>query len=157
MKAIIIDEGPAFDNLKLVNRPMPEPGRSEVVLKLRAASLNYRDLDMVMGTYPSKFPLPLVPLSDGVGEVVAVGDGVTRVKKGDRVVAEPSGRDGSPAGSRIVRNSRRAKPSLFREPAGLRFSRCSSRSCSEPGSIITSSSDAKLERARALGATATIN
>ena len=47
MKAIIIDGGVAFDNLRLVDRPMPEPARSEVVLKLRAASLNYRDLDMV--------------------------------------------------------------------------------------------------------------
>ena len=85
MQAIIIDEGPPFQNLRLVDRPTPTPARGEVVLKLKAASLNYRDLEMVSGTYSSRFPLPLVPLSDGVGEVVAVGDGVTRVRTGDRV------------------------------------------------------------------------
>jgi NADPH:quinone reductase-like Zn-dependent oxidoreductase len=57
-----------------------------VVIRTRAVSLNYRDTDMVVGTYPFKFPLPLVPTSDGVGEVVAVGEGVTRAKVGDRVL-----------------------------------------------------------------------
>jgi NADPH:quinone reductase-like Zn-dependent oxidoreductase len=52
---------------------------------MRAASLNYRDLLTVKGAYNSKQRLPLIPLSDGVGEVVAVGEGVTRVKIGDRV------------------------------------------------------------------------
>jgi NADPH:quinone reductase-like Zn-dependent oxidoreductase len=85
MQAIIIDEGPPFQNLRIVDRPTPTPARGEVVMKLKAASLNFRDLEMVNGTYSSRFPLPLVPLSDGVGEVVAVGDGVTRVRKGDRV------------------------------------------------------------------------
>jgi len=85
VQAIIIDEGPPFQNLRLVERPIPVPARGEVVLKLRAASLNYRDLEMVSRTYSSRFPVPLVPLSDGVGEVVAVGDGVTRARLGDRV------------------------------------------------------------------------
>ena len=56
------------------------------MIRTSAVSLNYRDTDMVAGTYPFKFPLPLVPTSDGVGEVVAVGDGVTRAKVGDRVL-----------------------------------------------------------------------
>jgi NADPH:quinone reductase-like Zn-dependent oxidoreductase len=56
-----------------------------VLIKLRAASLNYRDLMVVKGLYNPKLPLPLIPFSDGVGEVVAVGEGVTRVKTGDRV------------------------------------------------------------------------
>ena len=53
---------------------------------MSAVSLNYRDTDMVAGTYPFKFPLPLVPTSDGVGKVVAVGDRVTRAKVADRVL-----------------------------------------------------------------------
>ena len=57
-----------------------------MVIRTRAVSLNYRDTDIVAGTYPFKFPLPLVPTSDGVGEVVAVGEGVTRAKVGDRVL-----------------------------------------------------------------------
>jgi NADPH:quinone reductase-like Zn-dependent oxidoreductase len=86
MKAIVIDGQFGFDHLKLVDRPRPEPRLREVVIRTRAVSLNYRDADMVAGTYPFKFPLPLVPTSDGVGEVVAVGEGVTRAKIGDRVL-----------------------------------------------------------------------
>lgn len=52
---------------------------------MRAASLNYRDLMMVRGEYNPRQPLPLIPCSDGVGEVVLVGAGVGRVKVGDRV------------------------------------------------------------------------
>jgi NADPH:quinone reductase-like Zn-dependent oxidoreductase len=67
-------------------------------------------MDMVLGTYPFKFPLPLVPTSDGVGEVVAVGEGVTRAKVGDRVTRHiPSKLDrrplrgGHPSARRISR------------------------------------------------------
>jgi NADPH:quinone reductase-like Zn-dependent oxidoreductase len=56
-----------------------------VIVRVRAASLNYRDLEIVEGRYHTGFALPLIPLSDGVGEVAAVGPGVTRVKPGDRV------------------------------------------------------------------------
>ena len=86
MKAIVIDGEFGLDHLKLVDRPEPKPRRGEVVIRTSAVSLNYRDTDMVAGTYPFKFPLPLVPTSDGVGKVVAVGDGVTRAKVGDRVL-----------------------------------------------------------------------
>jgi NADPH:quinone reductase-like Zn-dependent oxidoreductase len=55
------------------------------LIRVRATSLNFRDLMTVTGVYNPKQPLPLIPLSDGVGEVVAVGDGVTRVAVGDRV------------------------------------------------------------------------
>jgi NADPH:quinone reductase-like Zn-dependent oxidoreductase len=74
-----------FDGLRLVERPQPEPEAHQVLLKMRAASLNYRDLMIVSGRYNPRMRFPLVPLSDGVGEVVAVGEGVTRVKVGDRV------------------------------------------------------------------------
>src|SRR6202030_4579969 len=86
MKAIVIDGEFGVDHLKSVDRPEPKPRRGEVVIRMSAVSLNYRDMDMVLGTYPFKFPLPLVPTSDGVGEVVAVGEGVTRAKIGDRVL-----------------------------------------------------------------------
>ena len=86
MKAIVIDGQFGLDHLKLVDRPIPEPRLREVVIRTSAVSLNYRDTDMVAGTYPFKFPLPLVPTSDGVGVVVAVGEGVTRAKIGDRVL-----------------------------------------------------------------------
>jgi NADPH:quinone reductase-like Zn-dependent oxidoreductase len=72
-----------IDQLRLVERPSPRPGPGEVVVRMRAASLNYRDLLMVEGKAGGK--LPLIPFSDGAGEVVAVGAGVTRVKAGDRV------------------------------------------------------------------------
>src|SRR5262249_21693845 len=65
--------------------PEPKPGPGEVLLKMRAFSLNYRDLLIVKGLYNPKLRLPMVPLSDGVGEVVGVGEGVTRVNVGARV------------------------------------------------------------------------
>jgi NADPH:quinone reductase-like Zn-dependent oxidoreductase len=74
-----------FENLKLVDRPQPKPGHGEVLLKMRAWSLNFRDLMMVKGHYNPKLKMPAVPLSDGVGEVVEAGPGVTCVKVGDRV------------------------------------------------------------------------
>lgn len=74
-----------LEGLMLVERDEPQPRAGQVLLKMRAASLNYRDLLVALGKYNPKMRLPQVPLSDGVGEVVAVGDGVTRVKVGDRV------------------------------------------------------------------------
>jgi NADPH:quinone reductase-like Zn-dependent oxidoreductase len=78
---------PSFgiDSLELVERPMPQPGPGEVVVKIHAVSLNYRDLMMVKGAYNPKLKLPRVPCSDGAGEVETVGEGVTAWKRGDRV------------------------------------------------------------------------
>jgi NADPH:quinone reductase-like Zn-dependent oxidoreductase len=80
-------EIPSFgiDSLKLVDRPEPTPGPGQVLVKMKAWSLNYRDLLVVKGQYNPKLKLPFTPLSDGMGEVAAVGDGVTRLKPGDRV------------------------------------------------------------------------
>jgi NADPH:quinone reductase-like Zn-dependent oxidoreductase len=75
-----------LDHLCLTERDAGEPGRGEVRLSMRAWSLNYRDLLMVTGKYDPKQPLPLVPLSDGVGVVDAAGEGVTRIGVGDRVM-----------------------------------------------------------------------
>lgn len=85
MKAIVIQGKFGLDSLTHVDLPDPTPGRDEVVLRMRAASINYRDLMIVQGTYNPRQPLPLVPFSDGVGEVIAIGADVTRVKVGDRV------------------------------------------------------------------------
>lgn len=71
--------------LTMVERPQPQPGPGEVLIRMRAASLNYRDLLVLNGSLYPNAPVPLVPLSDGVGDVTAVGDAVTRVKPGDRV------------------------------------------------------------------------
>lgn len=85
MKAYEIREF-GIDNLALVERPTPEPAAGEVLVRFHATSLNYRDFMVVSGTYNPKMKLPAVPFSDGAGEVVAVGDAVTRWKPGDRVM-----------------------------------------------------------------------
>ena len=68
-----------------MERPTPAPGPGEVLVEVRAISFNYRDLLMVKGLYNPKLHLPRIPCSDGAGEVVAVGEGVTAWKPGDRV------------------------------------------------------------------------
>ncbi len=85
MKAFEIKGGFGIDNLTHVERADPSPAHGQVIVKVRAVSLNYRDLLTVKGLYNPKIPLPFVPFSDGVGDVVAVGEGVSRVKVGDRV------------------------------------------------------------------------
>ena len=75
-----------LNGLAQVERPRPEPGPGQVVARVRAVSLNYRDLLVVNGSY-GKISLPLVPASDGAGEIVGVGTGVSRWKIGDRIAA----------------------------------------------------------------------
>src|SRR5437588_3126769 len=84
MKVVTFDRFD-IDALTVSERPEPQPGPGQVLLRLRAWSLNYRDLLVVKGLYNPKLKLPMVPLSDGAGEVAAVGPGVTRVQTGDRV------------------------------------------------------------------------
>jgi NADPH:quinone reductase-like Zn-dependent oxidoreductase len=73
-------------SLKLLERPTPSPGPHEVLLRIKAVTLNYRDLLTIRGGYGSKQKLPLIPLSDAAGVVEAVGHGVTRFKPGDRAI-----------------------------------------------------------------------
>ena len=209
MKAIVIDGSPGIEHLKLIERPIPEPRYREVLLKMRAASLNYRDLEVVRGSYEPRFPLPLVPLSDGVGEVVAVGEGVTRVKLGERVagtfwqgmygegeIADTTTRLGGPLDGVLTEYLRLGEDGVVSVPAHLTDEEAATLPCAAltawqalvtegrlkagdtvlaqgtggvsifalqfgvifgAGVIVTSSSDAKLERARALGAIGTIN
>ena len=86
MRVFQIEGGWSFDHLKLAERPTPVPQTGQVLLKMHAASLNARDLIVPLRGYGrATGELPLIPVSDGVGSVVAVADGVTRVKIGDRV------------------------------------------------------------------------
>lgn len=73
-------------NLALQELPTPIPKENEVVIRVDAVSLNYRDKAIIDGTYPLPMPLPLIPGSDAAGEIVSVGSKVRKLIKGDRVV-----------------------------------------------------------------------
>src|SRR5208282_6604481 len=86
MKAYIIkNPGQGIKAWEQVTLADLEPGRSEVLIAVKAASLNYRDLMIAKGFYPRPLLENAIPLSDGAGEIIAVGEGVTRWKTGDRV------------------------------------------------------------------------
>jgi NADPH:quinone reductase-like Zn-dependent oxidoreductase len=199
-----------LDGLSLAERPEPTPGPGEVLIRVRAVSLNYRDLMMVTGAYNPKQKLPLIPCSDGAGEVVAVGSGVTRVQTGDRVmgifsqtwIAGPPSKDksagtlGSPLDGMLTQYRVLSAEGVVKTPSHLSDEEAATLPCAavtawhalvERGGlkagetvlvqgtggvstfalqfarstgarvICISSSDDKLERARALGATDTIN
>jgi len=210
MRAYEIQGSFGLENLKQVERPDPEPGFGQVVLRMKAASLNFRDLLMVRGHYNPRQPLPLIPCSDGVGEVVAVGAGVSRVTVGDRVAtifsqtwhagpptaARLQGTVGGPLDGTLCELMVLDAEGVVRVPDHLSDVEAAALPCAavtawsslvEQGSvgagdvvlvqgtggvsifalqiarilgarvIITSSSEAKLERARAMGAWQTIN
>ncbi|MFL6655494.1 MAG: NAD(P)-dependent alcohol dehydrogenase [Sulfurifustis sp.] len=211
MKALEVAAPGGLENLNLVDRPDPVPGPGEVLIRMHAVSLNYRDLLMVLGRYArSDFAFPITPFSDGCGVVEAVGAGVTRVRPGDRVatlffqnwlagpptpeaLASALGHPIPGAGRELAVYSEHgvakvpdfltdhevatlpcaaltAWRTLFHDARllpgqtvllqgtggvsifGLQFARAAGLQ-----TIITSSSDGKLARARALGATHTIN
>jgi NADPH:quinone reductase-like Zn-dependent oxidoreductase len=85
MKAWTIAKHGGFEGLACVDLPEPKAGADEVLIKVRAVSLNYRDLITVHNARPGNLPPPFVPCSDGAGEIVSVGSDVTRWKPGDRV------------------------------------------------------------------------
>lgn len=86
MRIFQIQDNWSIDNLTLTERPKPEPGFGQVLLQMKAASLNFRDLLVPKKGYGSLTgTLPLIPISDGVGRVVATGEGVRRFAVGDRV------------------------------------------------------------------------
>lgn len=196
--------------LRLVEHPVPSPGPGEVLVRWRAHSLNYRDLVIVQGTYLPNLPLPFTPLSDGAGEVVAVGDGVSEWRPGDRIIGHyiQSWQEGPPTPENTRLSLGAPLPGVLTEysvlpvhgllplPAHLSFAEGATLPIAaltawnalftigdlRPGSVavfegtggvslfglqlahaaglrtlITSSSDAKLARARALGADETIN
>jgi NADPH:quinone reductase-like Zn-dependent oxidoreductase len=85
MKLYELQHKPGLDSVTLVERPEPKPGPGQVLIQTKAWSLNYRDLLVAKGAYGGPPPLGRIPLSDGAGDVVEIGSGVTRVKVGDRV------------------------------------------------------------------------
>jgi len=90
LRAWRFTSGFGAENLKIVELPEPcsgAPGPGQALVRVRACSINYRDLAVMRGAYGAGVKAPLIPLSDGAGEVMAVGQGVTRVKPGDRVAA----------------------------------------------------------------------
>jgi NADPH:quinone reductase-like Zn-dependent oxidoreductase len=199
-----------IDSLTLAQRPEPKLGPGQVVIRVKAASLNYRDLLTVKGQYNPKQPLPLIPLSDGVGEVVDIGAGVSRVKTGDRVAGifaqkwiagTPSRQElrstlGGPLDGMLAEYVVLSEDGVVHVPPHLSDDEAAALPCAGVTAwsalvtdgairagdtvlvqgtggvslfalqfaklagarvIITSSSDAKLERARQLGASDTIN
>ncbi len=198
------------EGLKAADAPIASPGPGQALVRVRAVSLNYRDLLVVSGMYPGSLPLPLVPTSDGAGEVTAIGAGVDRVKVGDRVAGTffegwASGRlterdmataRGGATQGMLAEYVLSREDALVRIPDHLSFDEAATLPCAavtawhalfevdplRPGEtvlvlgtggvsifalqfavmagaqvIVTSSSDQKLERARGLGATTTIN
>jgi NADPH:quinone reductase-like Zn-dependent oxidoreductase len=87
MKVYEVQKGAtSLDGLRPAERPEPQPGWHEVLIRVRATSLNYRDQMVVTGNYfGGPVTRNLIPMSDGAGEVVGLGPGVTRFKTGDRV------------------------------------------------------------------------
>jgi NADPH:quinone reductase-like Zn-dependent oxidoreductase len=86
VKAYKYRAGGSMDDLQLVEIDTPRPGRGQVLVRMRAASLNFRDLLVVSGRYPRAHQATIVPLSDGAGEIAELGDGVTELTVGDRVL-----------------------------------------------------------------------
>jgi len=84
MKAFVFENELALDQLHVVEQPEPSPGARQVLVRMEAASLNYRDLSIARGEY-GRYPLPLVPVSDGAGTIIAVGSDVRRFHVGDLV------------------------------------------------------------------------
>src|SRR6202166_3285691 len=86
MRVYQLDRPGSLDGLVLAERDIPSPAAGEVLVRVRASSINVRDLMIINGQYPMPVSSGRVPFSDGAGEVVAVGAGVTRFKVGDRVI-----------------------------------------------------------------------
>jgi len=86
MKAYQVQTVDGFQDIKKIETDIPEPAADEVLVKMKACSLNYRDLLIPLGGYPRNETRPVIPLSDGSGEIMAVGSSVKNLKKGDRVM-----------------------------------------------------------------------
>src|SRR5689334_5129834 len=98
MKAYRLHEFGGPEALRCEEVPSPTPGPGEVLVRLRAVSLNFRDLLIAKGVYNPRLKRPVIPVSDGAGEVVATGAGVTRLRPGERVISAfaPAWVDGPP-------------------------------------------------------------
>jgi len=136
MKVFEIAQGStSIDGLRRAERPMPAPGPGQVLVRMRAASLNYRDLAVLTGNYPGgPVTRDVIPLSDGAGEVEAVGDGVGRFARGDRVVAtftqgSPPAALGSPLDGTLAEYAVFPEDGLLKIPAHLSFEEAATLPC----------------------------
>src|SRR6185369_7772722 len=209
VKAYQVTKPAGIDGLEVIELPEPRAARGEVVVAVRACSLNYRDLGIIRGGYYRNDKQPVIPVSDMAGEIVEVGEGAATWKVGDRVMASfvrdwiagpPDDavlRTGLGGGIDGFLRERAAVPAhcLVRIPPSMSFAQAAALPCAGvtawhalvravtqagqtlllPGTggvsmfglqlgkalgcrcIVTSSSDAKLERARGLGATDCVN
>ncbi|QID19027.1 NAD(P)-dependent alcohol dehydrogenase [Nitrogeniibacter mangrovi] len=210
MQAYQLTAGQSFKSLTRIDLPAPTPGPNEVQVRVKAVSLNFRDLMIADGLYPVGSDAPVIPCSDGAGEVIAIGAGVTRFQVGDVVAGSffPDWIGGEQTPAAVARSLGANMPgmlaeevvlpesALVRAPAHMSAREAATLPCAaltawrsmfevgqlKPGqrvlllgtggvsiwalqmahaagleAIITSSSDAKLAQARALGAAATIN
>src|SRR5690606_22786899 len=173
----IVQGSTSLDGLRLAERPKPSAGPGQVLVRIRAVSLNYRDLAVVQGKYfGGAVPRNLIPLSDGAGEVEAVGDGVTAFAPAEHVVFPESGRlkipehlafeeaatlpcAGVTAWNALMEGkiTRPGDTVLTLGTGGVSILALQIAKAAGARVIVTSSSDEKLERAKALGADATIN
>jgi NADPH:quinone reductase-like Zn-dependent oxidoreductase len=206
----LANPGPSGFTMTLVDAPVRAPGAHEVLVRVRAASLNRRDIYVIDGQYPMGPRKTVVPLSDGAGEVAAIGPGVTRFHVGDRVAASffqgwisgvpgpdtPQTALGGSLDGVLTEYVTLSEDGLVALPKHLSFEEGATLPCAgltawnglmkrghmQAGDyvllegtggvsifglqfavaagakpIITSSSDAKLERAKSLGAVGTIN
>src|SRR3990172_7130913 len=173
MKVFQIQDDWGLTHLKLATRPDPRPGPGQVLLRMRAASLNYRDLLVPSRGYGVHTgTLPLIPVSDGVGEVIEAGAGVTRVRAGDRVCpcyrqgwidGPPDGAYlslGGPIDGTMAELMCLPAEGVVKVPAYLSDEAAAALHFAKLRGAhvtVTSSSDEKIEKARALGADACIN
>lgn len=210
MRSYVVENIDGFEAIATVERARPEPAADQILVEFKAASLNYRDLLIPLGGYHRNQTRPVVPVSDGAGVVVAVGDAVSEWQVGDRVVgnffqdwvAGPIGEDGLTSSMGGAIDGVLSEYFLFKAHGALRvpddmsFEAAATLPCAALTAwhalvprggvregdvvltqgtggvsifalqlakglgaevIITSSSDEKLERARALGADHCIN
>jgi NADPH:quinone reductase-like Zn-dependent oxidoreductase len=119
MRAYELQPREGLDSLSLVERASKPPRAGEVVVRVHAVSLNFRDLVMARGAKSRK--APLVPVSDGAGEVIAVGEGVTRLRPGERVVAAffPTWKDGELSDAHHARSLGGGQDGMLAEEVAL--------------------------------------
>src|SRR5262245_26081743 len=86
MKSYHANLGAGIAGITVRDHEPPSPGPHQILVRVRAASLNFREIAIISrGRYPLPIKPEVIPVSDGAGEVVAIGDGVTRVAVGDRI------------------------------------------------------------------------
>jgi NADPH2:quinone reductase len=91
MRALVCNEYGPPEKLVIEELPDPVPGAGEVLVDIKAAGINFPDVLSIAGTYQVKMPPPFIPGNEAAGVVEAVGEGVTRIKPGDRVIVTPQG------------------------------------------------------------------